>query len=514
MIHGIILTDTIAEYGLKPLGAYAIANILRTAGFNIVVIDIYTKFSQEQLQQLLEKFITQDTLFLGYSSTLFVKWNLANNDYTWLLTDVGLFVKTNHFAKTINPNLKIIFGGSASHQFINDAKENKNNFLVDYVMHGYGESMIVDLVNNIKLKKTTKYSRKTCGIYEIDYDFKGLNHKFRDHTFIWDSKDLVSMGESLPIEVARGCIFRCKFCSFPLLGKNKNDNSYLKTEDILLNEILNNYDQSKTLNYFIVDDTFNERTDKIEMLLKIRDKTKLDLTFSGYARLDLIHRFPQQTKLLHELNFLGYLFGIESLNHSSAKSIGKGLQPQVQIETLYKIRDVYKDQVSLTGSFIIGLPHESPETFSKWADWVISKESPLDVVVFAPLIIGQIKNTHSESDFFYNYGQYGYTLSEDRKVWFNQYWNFMECGKLMFDYMHKVESSGKQSVPPITAMALTKLGYSFKSLIKTKLREIIDVNGNRLIKRPLRDDITDKFIKWQDNYFNSLLNLHKLYHNV
>lgn len=510
MIHGIILTDTLSDFSMRPLGAYTIANILRNNGYNVIVIDMYTKMSMGELRQLLDKFITKDTIFLGYSSTLFVKWDLEDNDYTWLLTPVNHFKEINQYAKNLNPNLKIMFGGSASYQFINYVAKNNDNCGVNIVMHGYSESMIVDSVNALSNKKTVKFSKKTSGIYEVDYDFKGTLHPFNSSSYSWHNHDLITDNESLPIEISRGCIFKCKFCSFPLLGKSKNDNSYMKQEDILLNEILDNYNKYKTLNYFIIDDTFNERIDKIEMMLRIRDRSKLNLSFSGYNRVDLIHRFPQQMQLLYDLNFKGMLFGIESLNYESAKSIGKGLKPELQIETLYKIKEHYNNNVSITGSFIIGLPHETPETFTKWADWAVSEESPLDVVVFAPLIIGQIKNTHSESEFFKDYGKYGYELSVDKKQWYNKYWSFKDCGKLMFKYMDLVEKTGKQKIPPMTALSLTKLGYNFDELIKMPLKTIInsDVNVNRLGKRiDLNEDLISKFNQYKNTYINQLLNL-------
>jgi radical SAM superfamily enzyme YgiQ (UPF0313 family) len=507
-MHGVILTDVASKYGIKPLGAYSISNILRKNGYDILVINLYSKLEKWQLVNLLNKFITSETLFFGYSSSFFSTWDINKIDYTWLLTSVDYFQEINALAKTLNPTIKIIFGGSASHQFMNHAKEEKTTSGVDYVMHGYSEAMILDFANSLKSHKKPKFSRKTAGIYEIDYDIKGLSHDYHGTSFAWHQSDYVVENESLPIEIARGCIFKCKFCAFPLLGKNKNDLSYTKKEDLLLEEVIKNYEHSKSLNYFIVDDTFNERVDKIEMLLRVRDKSKLDLSFSGYTRLDLIHRFPEQIPLLHDLNFKGFIMGIESMNHLSAKSVGKGLLPELQINTLDKIVSHYKNNVSITGLFIIGLPHETPDTFKKWADWVISENSPFDYVVFTPLIIGQEKTTHTESEFFKNFAQYGYTLSNDNKLWTNKHWSFIECGKLALSYMEKIEKSGKQKISNVAALGLTKYGYDYSNTLKRPLNSLFDINTSRYTARNIiNDELESKFSDHISNYYNMLMSI-------
>jgi radical SAM superfamily enzyme YgiQ (UPF0313 family) len=37
----------------------------------------------------------------------------------------------------------------------------------------------------------------------------------------------------LPIEIARGCIFKCKFCSYPLNGKQNLDFRYFSSMELI-----------------------------------------------------------------------------------------------------------------------------------------------------------------------------------------------------------------------------------------------------------------------------------------
>lgn len=505
MYDGILLTDALSDYGIKPSGAYQIANLLRLQGYNILVINIYSRLKFDALEEILRNNISKNTIFFGYSSTLFCSWDYKNNDYNWTLTDEDFFKNTNYLVKEIKSDIKILYGGSCSYKFIEHVQRISDNLGVDYVMHGYGDSMIIDLINNIKNNQQTRFSNKVHGIYEIDYDNIASNFDFRNYTHTWNTDDIIAEGEALPLEVARGCIFKCKFCAFPLLGKNKNDLSYLKDEEILLSEILANYDKFKTKSYLVVDDTFNERIEKIEMMLRIRDKSKIDLNFVGYNRLDLITRIPQQLSLLRDLKFNGMLFGIESMHRPSAMSIGKGIKPEEVKETLYKIRDAYNEEISISGSFIIGLPHETPETFESWAEWVISDESPFDAIFFQPLIIGQVKNTHNESEYFRDYKKYGYELSEDRKKWSNQYWTSDQCSSLTFKYTNKIEISGKQRISPFVAIAFTKFGYDYREIFKRPLNTIVDINTPKFGKRLLIDkNIENKALEYENWYFSKL----------
>lgn len=421
----IILTDTKTPYRIRPLGAYVIANSLREEGYSCLVLDFFTDIKKEKLFSLLEKFIGNNTVFVGYSSSLFLNLNL---EFPFLGVEKKYFVEINNFIKKLNDKTKIIFGGSYTPQLSEYCLKNKENLGIDYLMHGYSESMIKDFMKNHREQKSQKFSKKNFGLYEISYDYRGDSFNFCDEKFSWHNNDLIFENETLPLELSRGCIFKCKFCAYPLLGKNKNDLTYLKREENIVNELLSNYDRFKTKNYFLIDDTFNERTDKLEILLRARDRAKLDLTFVGYNRLDLVHRFPEQISLFKDLNFKGHFFGIETLNYESAKLIGKGLKEKDALDTLLKIKKSMNDKVNIACGFIVGLPKENMKTFSEWFGRVLENDYLIDTIVVNPLFLSQ--TTHTKSEFFSNPEKYGYLFSETAQ-WKNEYWDSNECNEIV-----------------------------------------------------------------------------------
>jgi hypothetical protein len=464
--HGIILTDAISPHRIRPMGAYVIANELRKHGYNILVIDFYYQMGN-RLEELLAAAIDSNTMFVGYSSSLFATKRmgifLPDNNYEH-------FTKTNQFIKSLNPTTQILFGGANTKAIAAFNLKHRSNLGVDYVMHGYSESMIVDFLNNIKNKLPQTVRSTYNNLKEIDYDFKAEKFEFNKSCHSWSEQDVILKNEVLPLEVARGCIFKCKFCAYPLLGKNPNDNSYIKQEDVLLREILENYEKYNTTNYFIIDDTFNERSDKIRMLLNVRDRSKLDLNFGAFNRIELISRKPEQLHLLKDLSLNSMFFGIESLNYESAKAIGKGIKKEEIAETLAKIKHVFNNKVSITTGLIIGLPYETEETFQKNFEWITREDSGADTITISPLELAT--STHTESGFISNPEKYGYKIINANGTWESKHWTSDRCRELAMGYISEIQKSGRQKVSSYAALVLSGLGYDFQSLIKTSEKDL------------------------------------------
>lgn len=467
--HAIILTGTSKTERIKPLGSYLISNVLRNNNFNTIVIDYINEMNFIDIEFLLKKFISKDTLFVGYGSSLF--WmseqsinNTINPFNTFFLK------KINDLIKQVNPHTKILLGGACTKTVCNYNLKHKDNLGFDYVMHGYSEKMIVDFATSLKNKQTPKFNNTFNKLYEINYDFKGEGFDYHNSCHTWHPTDFIRQNETLPIEIGRGCIFKCKFCAYPLLGKNPNDNSYYKKENNLLNDILSNYQNYKTLNYFIVDDTFNERTDKIEMLLRVRDKSKLDLNFVAFNRIELISRKKEQISLLKDLNLTGYFFGIETLNYPTAKIIGKGIKIEEIKETVYKMRDTYhNNNISIKFALIVGLPKETPELFDKNIEWLRHPNSGVDSVSFNPLYL--TFNTHSESIFFKDPTKYGYS-SDDNGQWFSDAWTQSSAIKASDQYTKEFFNSDFQKISGFRAAVIAGYsGYNYFDLIKTKEKD-------------------------------------------
>jgi len=487
--HGIILTDVLVYHKVKPLGAYRIADQLRKQGYEILVIDWISRISQQQLQALLDLFVSEHTLFLGWSNSLFFPDWTPPGQKKIELTYIHAI---NDYARSLNPNLVVMVGGASSNRVSEQANLQQCNFGVDYVIHGFADQVIVDLIYNIKhhLPLPVNVNRPSF-IPVIDYDIKGETFDFHNSVHHWHDHDMVSPGECLPLEIARGCVFRCKFCAYPLLGKDAKDDAYIRKENNVLAEIMSNHERFGTKTYFVVDDTFNERTDKIRLLLNVRDRSKLDLNFVGYNRLDLIARRPEQLPMLRDLNFNGFFFGIESMNHASAKAIGKGLSPQEIKDTLHRVRSEFQDKVGILAGFILGLPHENEDTLQEWMPWLESHDCPIDAVSLSVLAFAE--TGHTKSIFAQDPSRYGYRF--DHAGWANDHWNQARCNELQKLHEDRMFQSGRQKISCFRAVGLLKFGFTYSELIRTPAKD-----------GPYQDldSVTDRFV---DTYVTRLFGL-------
>lgn len=482
----IIFTDMAVQYGhVKPLGAYRIASELRSHGYSVKVVDFVGKImlNKELFIALLDKLIGSNTLFLGWSSTFFGDYlNFDRKDMSGECKSVATFnpartsddpfmypIEEEKFAEWLRrikekfTNIKIVYGGAYAVANADLVDE------IDYVVCGLADTSVVDLANHLKNKTPLKYRPSMKHRWKIiDYDTVGASYDFKNSLTTFEQTDHVFHGDTLIIETSRGCMFKCKFCSYPLLGRKKTDPDYHRSKECLIQELKHNWENFGTNKYVITDDTFNETTGKLESLLRVRDALGIDLQFTSYLRIDIINRFPEQIKLLKDLGFKGAYFGIESFNDRSSASIGKGI-PSIKVkETLYKLKDIMGNKFNTTLGLIVGLPYETPDTLAKGMEWVLDLESPVDSFTLFAL---KIRNSVFPSEFLKNYANYGYQL-DNSGSWYNKTWSLKDCIELSEHYNKIGFNSGKQKLTNQFLFYLSVYGYDMNELKDIPLKEL------------------------------------------
>jgi len=410
----VIFTD-VNEFGyLKYAGPYKIATELRQHGYTVQVVDNFCKYSFVKTQKILNKFITNDTLWIGFSTTFTpaVEKQDSNNrrrpkrqnDDTSIERVLGRkdIEQVIQYAKDLNPNLKVVVGGA-------NARLLKQDPNLDHVILGQGETSTVAITNSIKNNEPIKKI-----LSETDFPYEG----FTTSTIEYQPQDIIFPGEHLSIEFSRGCIFKCKFCNYPLLGKKLWD--FVKSPKLIAQEIQRNYDLFSTQGYMIADDTVNDSVEKVEALHKELTQLPFKLTLSAYARVDLIIAHPHTLDLMYEMGFRSLFFGVESFNYETAKAIGKGMPPEKIKQGLIDIKARYPD-ILITLAIIFGLPHETRETMEEAIEYF--KTCPADNITVSPYFI------NPESTIGQNPSTYGYVVNGP-KDWTNEYTSWAECEEL------------------------------------------------------------------------------------
>lgn len=371
----------------RGMGAYQVANHCRVHGYSCQVVTFLAYFDQQELEYLAESFIGQHTV-IGFSTVF-----LVDN----LLTPMRRLVT---YIQQRWPNNKTVLGGNL---VFSTGLDNDKKF--DAYFTGYGEQSFVEWLDQHHKKSHSRIYPKHHGCTVIDgetsaqkFDIQTLDHQ-------WHEDDCLIPGEQLPIEIARGCIFACKFCSFRNIGKKKFD--YIRNSELIKKELIYNYEKFGITSYVFSDDTFNDSTFKVQTLHDIFVSLPFQIEFFCYLRLDLLRRYPEQIGLLKNMGLRDAWFGIETLNWASGQAIGKGLHPKKIKQMIHDLVHVHwQDSVSVTCSLIVGLPYETVqsqlETFA-WFDQYPTVNTVVNPLFFVPGHDSSIGRDH---------GAHGYVLDE------------------------------------------------------------------------------------------------------
>ena len=73
-------------------------------------------------------------------------------------------------------------------------------------------------------------------------------------------------------------------------------------------------------------------------------------------------------------------FGIETFHRDTGRMIGKGGDPALLKDTLFKLKAAWGDDTYVSGNFIVGLPGEPIESIRDTFEWLYREDCPLDSI--------------------------------------------------------------------------------------------------------------------------------------
>jgi radical SAM superfamily enzyme YgiQ (UPF0313 family) len=348
-------------------GPYRIATELRSNGFTTQVVDLAKYRTFNRLHELvLKKFVDKDTFWIGFSTNFMnhiIGYPYVNSEKTinYLREqnpNIDLQLKRfMEYARSLNPNVQFILGG---------VRLFSCSYLGFVEFRGHTDQQIVEYTKSL--------SKKVIPPYDV---VKNDEYKsFPTSKIVYTKQDVLNTFTTLPIETSRGCIFKCKFCAFALNGKTKGE--WIKRAEVLQEEIIYNYEQFGISDYIFTDDTYNDSVEKITNLKElVFDKLPFKINFTTWLRFDLICRYPHTAEILKESGLIEANLGIETMNKKAAKIIGKGTDPEFQMNFLRQLHETsWKNVVSYTG-WILGLPTDTKESLINFLEWMTSEENPV-----------------------------------------------------------------------------------------------------------------------------------------
>lgn len=442
----------------RQIGPHLLASWLRSKGYTVKVIDFCHQLDTKDLVAITEKHIDSTTKAIGVSTIFWTPTRRNTNAFRPLMEPEWV-VSARSLIESKHKDLHWLLG-AGDRDFTSDVL--KYNWII---FKSYAEDQLLNWMNNqyLRFKKTEPFDIKTFPM-------------------CFDKSDTIRPHEVLPIEIARGCKFRCKFCAFPLNGKKDGD--YIKDFRVLKEMFIRNYNEFGTTRYAVMDDTVNESVEKIEGLARIAQSLPFELSWIGYARLDLIAKKPSTIQSLKDSGLKSALFGIESFHPTASAVVGKGWNGKHGKEFLIKLKDAWKDDVNWQLAFIAGLPGEPPESIIESINWCV--ENKMHSWYLQSLGITPFENRTRKSEFDLDYIKYGYSFpdKDDPYNWHNEIWTRDQASKLCLKLLK--DTARHMKFASWDLLTTGTLGYDFKKLMKTNLVDITEEHRAMIVRAYLK----------------------------
>lgn len=422
----------------RYLGPHRLSSWLNQNNISTQVIDFVNALTYNQLKDLLETFIDERTTTIGVSTTFFKE---HEKNPKWLL-EIKKYFQEKY------PSITWIAGGQRVH-FLDDTFIKFDSFAEQSLLY-----------------YLTKQN-KTFDIQNAGIAFTNNNKIDKD--------------EVLPIELGRGCKFKCKFCDYRLIGKKPG--TYLRNFNLVEKEILYYYENFGVTRFSYVDDTVNESVEKVNALVAIKEKMPFDLEWTGYCRADLIWRYPNMIDDLRRSGMRSCFFGIESFEERSAKLIGKGWAGQHGKEFLLHLKKNWYPDINWEMGFITGLPGQTESQLRDDNKWL--QDNDLN-----GYFIG-LDLSSRKSEFAVNAEKYGFSFPNKDAYWENGIWTAKSASKIADEFRQQNQNRTK-----LAAFALSMfggVGYEWSEMINIKHVDFYT------------DEFYDKKQKKVDKYVSTML---------
>lgn len=443
----------------RPIGAYQLAHWLRKNGYDVQVIDFTHSLTQNELFDITDLFITDKTLCIGISSTFWASFEDGRfrsvSQIPENLKNAMSMIKSRH------PKIKFVLGGSQV-----DHLEKNTIELFDFVVSGTGEDTLLEFLEGLRKNRKSVFSLETK--FGVPYKTGSLNNRFNihenDHIFI--DQDCIIEGETLPIEISRGCIFKCSYCQYPFIGKKKLD--YIRNIDLIKSELEHNYKKFKVKNYFLMDDTFNDTPTKMNLWFDCLKSLNFNIEYTGYMRADLLSRNEDQIEKFKESGLASVFFGIETFHPNASKIIGKGWSGKEGKQFLSRLKSIWLNDVTIHLSFIVGFEEETMQDYIETQNWCI--ENKIDSWIWQPLYINR-KNRLFSSEIDRNPKKFGFKFDKSGN-WHNSTHSQESAFQLS---LNLIKNSNKHNIQKITSwkmLYMMSMGYDSNFLKNNFIKDI------------------------------------------
>jgi radical SAM superfamily enzyme YgiQ (UPF0313 family) len=268
------------------------------------------------------------------------------------------------------PSCFVFVGGHHASQRPSDFSESE----IDAVIFGDGEESSRNLLKAVEEGASTEGVPSVMTPGRMIGDDRPQNGDFPDiasmspaaRHLVARYRDYYQMGLEWPIfsvETARGCPYRCSFCSvWELYGGKRRERNVV---DIV--EELASIDGK---HIFFTDDLFFFDADRAKYLAMEIKQAGIRKTYTCQARADRIVESHEAIRLWKDIGLKRIFIGLESKNESLLKSFNKGYGSKTNERAIEVLHDL---EIAINGQFIVE-PNFSVNDFRSLLDYAKRKK--------------------------------------------------------------------------------------------------------------------------------------------
>jgi len=333
---------------VEPLGPICVAACLEADGHECKVIDMRIDGEEKGLADCVA--FAPDIVGLQCNFT----------------TERGRTIRLAQRVKRDLPSAFVVVGG-------HDASRDPEWFhqdSIDAIAVGDGEEVMPPLVEALKHGRSLRtapglvYRDKSAWIPTgpadarpnlDDYPMpaRHLIAHYADHYYINFRKPLALM------ETARGCPFKCNFCS---VWKFHESTFREKSPERVVKEL----EQITAPNIFITDDIFWMNVRRGEEMAKQIKAAGIRKYFTVQTRTDIICKFPHLVEMWKDCGNLAIFLGLESVTDEGLKAVNKKNTADNNVKAINILKDL---GVGFTPNFIVD-PAWDRDDFTRLRDWI------------------------------------------------------------------------------------------------------------------------------------------------
>ncbi|MBU2551973.1 MAG: B12-binding domain-containing radical SAM protein [Proteobacteria bacterium] len=334
----------ISETPSPPLGLAFLAGALERAGVEVRLLDLVVHpYSRDRLEALIDEFRPDAVGATAVTMTF--------DHAIEIIEDV----------KRVAPGVRTVMGGP--HVSFCGPETMLRYSALDFVVLGEGELTIVELAE--AMDRGSGWERIPGLIYRLGPEI--VSTEWREPVADVDSlpqpaRHLVPLGRyralGMPVSMttSRGCPFNCIFC----VGR-KMVGAKVRYRDPI--QVVDELEYLSTLDFHqinIADDLFTANKKHCHAVCDEIIRRGLKTKWTSFARVDTVSR--EVLAKMREAGCDAVSFGIETANAEILKTIRKGITTDQVVEAIQMCIDT---GVTPFGSFILGLPGETPETIAE-----------------------------------------------------------------------------------------------------------------------------------------------------